>query len=316
MKDWTFKELWERLPIVHRRAMKASMQDPIWHPEGDCEIHTNMVFDYAKKFNDPDLLICAIFHDLGKPETQSIRARKSDFKGDVLSLPWKDQKISNLGHEYKSKVYIDKYFDLFSDVSTNIEKVKQVCEYHLRAHLFVNGTMKKSAKRQFLVDLKYFDSLIKFEECDTNGKSLNEARKIIVKKDNKMLEKLKADKKSAMLEKNVNKRTVLSTLIGEIETKNKIKVLNEAEIMKLINKMIKNNEDFGGEQEKLENEYLTTLVPKMLSEDEMTVIVTAFIEENKLSGMKSMGRIMGFMNQNYSGEFDGKEVSTVARKIL
>jgi hypothetical protein len=170
MKNWKFEELWGRLPEVHRNAMKSCMQDPIWHPEGDCEIHTKLVFEYSKKFNDPDLLLVSIFHDLGKPETQTIRARNKNFKGDALSLDWKDQKISNLGHEYKAEAYIDKYFHLFSDISTNIEKVKEICNFHIRAHIYVNGTMKKAGKRKIIEDLKYFKEIVQFEECDSNSK--------------------------------------------------------------------------------------------------------------------------------------------------
>jgi len=174
-KIYTFDELWNRLPELHRNAMKNSMQDPVWHPEGSVYTHTKMVFEYAQK-NFPgnnDLLVCAIFHDLAKPETQTIRARDKSFKGDVLSLPWKKQKISNLYHDVKAKIYIEKYFHLFNDVSTNKEKILEICDNHLRAHIYLSGEMKKPFKRNKIESLKYFKELLQFEECDTNGKSVD-----------------------------------------------------------------------------------------------------------------------------------------------
>ena len=152
--------------------MRNSMQDPVWHKEGNCEIHTEQVFNYANIHfsGDNELLLCALFHDLGKPETQTIRARDKNFKGDPLTLPWKEQKISNLYHELKCDRHIDKYFHLFSDVSTNNQKVSEICKNHLRAHLYSNGTMKRPFKRQTFENLKYFKELLQFEECDTNGK--------------------------------------------------------------------------------------------------------------------------------------------------
>ena len=175
-KTYTFDELWNRLPEVHRLAMRNSMQDPIWHPEGNCEIHTRMVFEYAKK-NFPgnnDLLVCAIFHDLAKPETQTIKARDKSFKGDVLSLPWEKQKISNLYHDVRAKNYIEKYFDLYSDLTTNKAKILEIVDNHLRAHIYLSGEMKKPFKRNKIESLKYFKELLQFEECDSNGKSVND----------------------------------------------------------------------------------------------------------------------------------------------
>jgi hypothetical protein len=160
-KDWTFRELYNRLPDVIKNAMKSCQQDPKWHSEGDCEIHTEMVFDYAKEhYNDDELLLCAIFHDLGKPETTTIGTRPN---GDI--------KISHIGHEVKSLKYIDRFFDLYSDVSTNKEKVYEICKNHIRAHVYETGQMSNKHKRSEFEKLKYFKEIMEFEKCDTNGKN-------------------------------------------------------------------------------------------------------------------------------------------------
>ena len=169
-----FETLINRLPADLVNTLKSTEQDPIWHPEGNIYIHTKLVFEYAQKKypEDIDLQICAIFHDLGKPETISIRARDKSFKGDVYSLPLKKQKISNIGHEYKCEKYIDRYFHLYNDITTDIEKVKEICSNHLRAHLYVNNVMTNKNKRKRFEELKFFNELIKFEDCDSNSAKL------------------------------------------------------------------------------------------------------------------------------------------------
>jgi len=170
---YNFEDLWNRLPEWHRKAMRNSIQDSVWHPEGDCETHTKQVFEYAQTHfpENIDLLLVAIFHDLGKPETQSIRARDKSFKGDVLSLDWKEQKISNLYHELKAEKYIDDYFHLYSDISTNIDKIKEICANHLKSHNYVNGTIKKRNKLNNFENLTYYKDLLQFEQCDTQGRT-------------------------------------------------------------------------------------------------------------------------------------------------
>ena len=73
--DVEFKELYDRLPEVLRNALAACEQDPIYHPEGVVSTHVEQVFEYAKEHfpEDVDLQVCALFHDLGKPETQTIK---------------------------------------------------------------------------------------------------------------------------------------------------------------------------------------------------------------------------------------------------
>jgi len=158
MKKFTFKELWNRLPESVRTAMSKCEQDPIYHPEGPADIHTKLVFEYAMKYNDPDLLLCAIFHDLGKPETKKTKEKDGKIR------------ISNIGHERKCDFYIDKYFHLYSDVSTNKEKVREICNNHMKAHMYIDGRLKKPSKRESFENLKYFDNIIKFADCDSNGK--------------------------------------------------------------------------------------------------------------------------------------------------
>jgi len=160
MKKYKFEELWNRLPNDIREACEKCEQDPIYHPEGVVTQHIRMVFDYANtNYNgDVDLLLYALFHDLGKPETQTFKE-----KDGVL-------RISNKMHETKCFYYINKYFHLYSDISINKEKIIEICENHMKAHFYDSGTMKKQHKRQNFEKLKYFDDILKFLKCDENGR--------------------------------------------------------------------------------------------------------------------------------------------------
>jgi len=158
---YTFNELWNRIPELMRSACAKCEQSPKYHPEGNVDVHIKLVFEHAANhFDDVDLMICAIFHDLGKPETLRI-TEKDGFR-----------KITNYGHETKAKRYIDKYFDLFSDVTTNREKVVEVCENHMKAHLYLDGRLKNKHKREAFENLKYFEDIMKFAECDAMGKTI------------------------------------------------------------------------------------------------------------------------------------------------
>jgi uncharacterized protein YqeY len=128
-----------------------------------------------------------------------------------------------------------------------------------------------------------------------------------------MINKLKADRISAMKEKNTVKKTVLGTLVGEIELLNKTKIQSNSDIIKTIKKMIDNNIACDNIEE---NEYLETYLPKSLSDNELENIIQTYISTENLSGMKSMGKIMGFLNTKYPNQFNGKTVASISKKYL
>jgi HD superfamily phosphodiesterase len=48
-------------------ALDGVAQPPRYHPEGDALFHSLQVFEHARgETDDPDLLIAALFHDVGK----------------------------------------------------------------------------------------------------------------------------------------------------------------------------------------------------------------------------------------------------------
>ena len=154
-----FETLINRLPKQIVDSLKSTEQSPIWHAEGNVYIHTKMVFDEAVKTGDPDILVASIFHDLGKIDTHK---ETLDKDGKV--------KISHIGHERISLKYIDKYFHLYEDISTNKEKVIELVKNHMKAHLYTSGKLKKPAKREAFEQNPYFEEILLFSECDERGR--------------------------------------------------------------------------------------------------------------------------------------------------
>lgn len=155
-----FKKYINRLPLTLVQRLKDCKQDPKWHPEGSVYNHTKLVFEYADKFfnGNNELLVAAIFHDLGKLETTEIKIKEGV------------EKITHYGHEFKSLKFVDYYFHLFKDLTINKETVYSIVLNHMRAHLYTSGKLKNSQKRKDFEKLTYFDDIIKFSECDGIGR--------------------------------------------------------------------------------------------------------------------------------------------------
>lgn len=154
-----FEKLINILPKEIIDNLKKTDQSPKYHKEGNVYIHTKMVFEECQKYNDIDLMISAIFHDLGKIDTHKVIVDKNG-----------NEKITHHKHEILSLDYIDKYFHLYEKYTTNKEKIKEIVKNHMRMHLYNSGEMKKFSKRQSLESNKYFNDISKFTKCDDKGR--------------------------------------------------------------------------------------------------------------------------------------------------
>lgn len=155
----TYEEMMSRLPKDIVQKLKDTEQSPKWHAEGDVYVHSKMVYDEAVKTGNIDLCLAAVFHDLGKIDTHVV---KVDGYGK--------KKISHHKHEYASLKYIEEYFDLYKDLSTNKEKIHEIVKNHMRAHLYTSHQMKRPFKRQQFEKNPYFDEIIEFSGCDERGR--------------------------------------------------------------------------------------------------------------------------------------------------
>ena len=138
--------------------------------------------------------------------------------------------------------------------------------------------------------------------------------------------------KQAMLNKNEDRKRVINTLRAEIKNKeielrSSQKEFTDADVLSLIQKLIKQNKDAiqmfadGGRQDLVErNEreisILEEFLPKQLSNDEIDNVIKQEIEKNGYNSMKDMGKLMGYFKSNYSGQVDMGYVSKRIKEML
>lgn len=153
-----FEDLIGRLPASVIESLKNCEQNETHHPEGSVYEHIRLVFEFAKRvYGDIDLMISGIFHDLGKISTKNY-VEKDGVK-----------KVTYHGHEEKCEEYIDKYIHLYSDLHPNIEKIKEICLNHMKAHNY-NDIMTDKRKKKFRETEKYFIDIMRFALCDKKGR--------------------------------------------------------------------------------------------------------------------------------------------------
>lgn len=154
-------EMLNRLPKEVGEKLKATEQNPIYHAEGNVYIHTQMVYEEVEKLypDDTEMLVAAVFHDLGKIDTTFLKTKKDG-----------TTKISSDGHEFTSLKYLDLYLDLFEDLVVDKSRIYAMVKYHMKAHLYREGKIKKPSKINAFESNKYFEDIMKFSECDEKGR--------------------------------------------------------------------------------------------------------------------------------------------------
>ena len=101
--------------------------------------------------------------------------------------------------------------------------------------------------------------------------------------------------------------------------------LTDGDIQKIIQKLVKQRKDSAeqyiaaGRQELADNEIaemniMEEYLPKQLSEEEIKDIVMRLMVQSDIPC--NMGVVMKYFKENYSGQYDGKMVSTVAKTYL
>lgn len=119
----------------------------------------------------------------------------------------------------------------------------------------------------------------------------------------------------------------VKTAIQNEKTNGKFHELTDADIVKIVQKQIKQREEAediyresGREElankEQSERLALEIYVPKMLAESEIKKIVEQLLVELNATSMKDMGRVMAELNKRYNGSIDGKIASTLVKNKL
>lgn len=145
----------------------------------------------------------------------------------------------------------------------------------------------------------------------------------------KLKEQIQNDIKTAMKTKDKFKRDslrLLSSAMKQIEVDER-KTLSDEDIMKIIQKMLKQRDDSATqfkdagredlyEQEINEANLLKEYLPQQLSDSELKERIQSIITKVGAISMKDMGKIMGVASKELQGIADGKRISLSVKSIL
>jgi len=132
-----------------------------------------------------------------------------------------------------------------------------------------------------------------------------------------LVDQLKADRMTAMKERNAVAKTILTTLLGELEgaAKRGNSDITDDMVIRTCKKFVAANLEviaFNGnnvEQLAEENIVLDRFIPKQLTKDELYAIIEGLEADN-------LGTVMKHLKANHDGTYDGKLAANVAHTVL
>ncbi len=141
----------------------------------------------------------------------------------------------------------------------------------------------------------------------------NDIKQAMLSRDKRKLEALRAIKAALLLEKT-------GAGIGGAE-------IPETVELKLLQKLVKQRKESAilytnqnradlAEEENYQASIIEKYLPEQLSEDEVTEIIKAIIEETGAKTLKEMGKVMGLASKKLAGKADNKSVSIIVKKLL
>ena len=137
-----------------------------------------------------------------------------------------------------------------------------------------------------------------------------------------LFEQIKQQRDIARKERNQVTLTLLSTLIGEIETKHRSNEKNYSDLIQASQKVIKQTIDSCKEMYELKKDdkflneisVLEKLLPKSLEDDEIKVIINDIKE--KILDIKILTKeVMSYLKINYFGRYDSTKVLQFIKEI-
>ena len=142
-------------------------------------------------------------------------------------------------------------------------------------------------------------------------------------------ERLMADLKEAMKSKDKLRKDVITMVRAAIKQKevDERVELDDADIENIISKQLKEKkssiEEFkkGNRQDLVDQtnaeiEILLKYLPEQLSDEELKEIIKKVIDENEITSMKDIGKLMKNVMPLIKGKADGKQVNIIAKELL
>ena len=149
-----------------------------------------------------------------------------------------------------------------------------------------------------------------------------------------MRDRINSAMKQAMRDKEVLRLSTLRLVMAAIKDRdiaarvdgvdNRV---SDDEILAILGKMIKQRKDsaaaYGNAgrtelaaQELSEIEIITGFLPKQLNDDEIEDVVKKVINDSGASGIRDMGKVMGLLKKNYTGQMDFGKAGGLVKSLL
>ena len=115
-------------------------------------------------------------------------------------------------------------------------------------------------------------------------------------------------------------------LLAQTETGSK-EAISEDDEIKILQRLIKQRRESAAiymeqqrpdlaEPELAQAAVIEKFLPEQMNEMQIEEIISRIIQEQQVSGMAAMGKIMGLASSELAGKADGKTISTIVKKLL
>ncbi|MDC1269875.1 GatB/YqeY domain-containing protein [Amylibacter sp.] len=149
-----------------------------------------------------------------------------------------------------------------------------------------------------------------------------------------MRDRINSAMKQAMRDKEVLRLSTLRLVMAAIKDRDIAarvdgvdNSVSDDEILAILGKMIKQRKDsaaaYGNAgrtelaaQELSEIEIITGFLPKQLNDDEIEDVVKKVINDSGASGIRDMGKVMGLLKKNYTGQMDFGKAGGLLKSLL
>ena len=139
----------------------GAKQNPKWHPEGNSLKHILVVIKRAYHHypDDVNMIMAALFHDLGKMDTYGINPKTGE--------------PTAYGHENKSTDYVEQFKDwILTFEGTDIDEIKYLVQNHMKVKPSTWDAMRDT-KKEPISSHPAFNKLMGFtDKLDGGGSNI------------------------------------------------------------------------------------------------------------------------------------------------
>ena len=144
-----------------------------------------------------------------------------------------------------------------------------------------------------------------------------------------LFDTIQSDMYAAMKSGDKHKTGTLRVALSTLKDKKieKREALTDVEAIKIIQNLVKQRKEAAdiykenGRTDLMENEnaeikILNVYLPKMMSEDDLRILVKKVVEDTGASGLSDIGKVMPEVMKQSAGKVDGKIAQSIVRDLL